>query len=321
MELKRCARVLLALLVLTTGCAYAQDYPQRPIRLIVPFPAGGVTDVLARIAGAKLTERYAQQVVIDNRAGASGIIGTDLVAKSQPDGHTLLMSASSQATFSSLYAKVPFDPVKDFEPVALTATLPYLLVVHPSLPVKSVRELIQHAKTHPGKMSVAGSAPGQAQHLGWELFKRMTATDVVYVPYKGSAAQMPDLLGGRVQAAIDSLLIMMPHVKTDALRAVAVTSAKRSPLLPNVPTVSETVPDFQVIGWFGLFAPAKTPQPVVKKLNHDVGLVMQQPEVRERMLSQGVETLSGPPEDLRRWLARESSVWGKVIREAGVRVE
>jgi tripartite-type tricarboxylate transporter receptor subunit TctC len=271
--------------------------------------------------GSKLSERFGQQVVIDNRAGASGIIGTDIVAKAVPDGHTLLLSASSHSTFTSLYAKVPFDPVKDFEPIALPATLPYLLVVHPTLPAKSVRELIDYAKRHPGKVSCAGSAPGQAQHLCWELFKRMTDTDIVYVPYKGSAAQMPDLVGGRVQTAIDSLLIMMPHVRTQALRAVAVTSPKRSPLLPDVPTVADTVRGFEVNGWFGLFAPARTPAHVVKKVNVEVGAIMQLPDVRERMLAQGVETRSGPPENLGRWLAHETGVWSKVIREAGVKVE
>jgi tripartite-type tricarboxylate transporter receptor subunit TctC len=322
MESRIYARVLLALIAVSAATVMAQDYPQRPIRMIVPFPPGGVTDVLARILGAKLGERLGQQVVIDNRAGASGIIGTDMVAKSQPDGHTLLMSASSHATFSSLYSKVPFDAVRDFAPITLTATVPYVMVVHPTLPVKSVKELIDYAKKNPGKLSYAGSAPGLAQHLGWELFKRMTGTNMVYVPYKGSAAQMPDLLAGRLQAALDSVSIMMPHLKTGALRGLAVAGAKRSALLPDLPTIAEAgVPGFQVSGWFGLFAAAKTPARIVSKLNQEVGLIMQQPDVRERMSALAIEPVGGPPDDLRKWVARESEVWGKVIRDAGVKVE
>jgi tripartite-type tricarboxylate transporter receptor subunit TctC len=322
MESRIYARVLLALIAGSAATVMAQDYPQRPIRMIVPFPPGGVTDVLARILGAKLGERLGQQVVIDNRAGASGIIGTDMVAKSQPDGHTLLMSASSHATFSSLYSKVPFDAVRDFAPITLTATVPYVMVVHPTLPVKSVKELIDYAKKSPGKLSYAGSAPGLAQHLGWELFKRMTGTDMVYVPYKGSAAQMPDLLAGRLQAALDSVSIMMPHLKTGALHGLAVAGAKRSALLPDLPTIAEAgVPGFQVSGWFGLFSAAKTPARVVNKLNQEVGLIMQQPDVRERLSVLAIEPVGGPPDDLRKWVARETEVWGKVIRDAGVKVE
>ena len=313
--------VLWAALAVGILSATAQEYPQqRPIRLIVPFPPGGVTDVLGRSLGAKLGERLGQPVIVENRPGGGAIIGSTAVAKAAPDGHTLLLSAASHATFSSLYEKLPFDPVKDFEPVALMASLPYLLVAHPSLPASSVAELIAYAKANPGKISYAGSAPGLAQHLGWELLKRMTDTDMVYVPYKGSSAQMPDLLAGRVHAAIDSILIMMPHLKNDSLRALAVTSAQRSPLLPNLPTVAETVPDFQAMGWFGLFAPAGTPPEIVKRINQEVSAVMQEKAIRDQMLAQGVETLSGPPEDLRRWLDREIGVWGKVIREAGIKI-
>jgi tripartite-type tricarboxylate transporter receptor subunit TctC len=196
------------------------------------------------------------------------------------------------------------------------------MVVHPTLPVKSVKELIDYAKKSPGKLSYAGSAPGLAQHLGWELFKRMTGTNMVYVPYKGSAAQMPDLLGGRLQAALDSVSIMMPHLKTGALRGIAVAGAKRSTLLPDLPTIAEAgVPGFQVSGWFGLFAAAKTPARIVNKLNQEVGLIMQQPDVRERMAVLAIEPVGGPPDDLRKWVARETEVWGKVIRDAGVKVE
>jgi len=320
--ISRACFALLAVAVLTSA-AIAQDFPQqRPIRMVVPFPPGGVTDVLARVVGAKLSERYAQQVVIDNRAGASGIIGTDLVAKSQPDGHTLLMSASSHATFSSLYSNVPFNEGRDFAPIMLAATVPYVLVVHPAFAVKSVPELIDYAKKRPGAVSYAGSAPGQAQHLGWELFKRMTGTSMVYVPYKGSAAQMPDLLAGRLQAAIDSVSIMMPHLKTGALRGIAVTGARRSTLLPDLPTVAESgVPGFQVSGWFGLFAAAKTPAAIVTRINRDAGAILQQPDVRERLVTLAIEPVGSTPDELRKWVAHEAQVWSKVIREAGVKVD
>jgi tripartite-type tricarboxylate transporter receptor subunit TctC len=232
------------------------------------------------------------------------------------------MSASSHATFSSLYSNVPFNEARDFAPIMLTATVPYVLVVHPSFPVKSVSELVDYAKKLPGAVSYAGSAPGQAQHLGWELFKRMTGTNMVYVPYKGSAAQMPDLLAGRLQAAIDSVSIMMPHLKSGALRGLAVTGAKRSALLPDLPTVSESgATGFQVSGWFGLFAAAKTPAPIITRINREVGAILQQPDVRERLTTLAIEPVGGTPETLRQWVANEASVWGKVIRDAGVRVE
>jgi tripartite-type tricarboxylate transporter receptor subunit TctC len=286
----------------------------------VPFPPGGVTDVLARAVGAKLGERLGQAVVVENRPGGGAIVGTAAVAKAEPDGYTLLMSAASHATFSSLYDKLPFDPVKDFAPISLIASIPYLMVVHPSLPVTSVSELIAHAGANPGKISYAGSAPGLAQHLGWERFKRMVGVDMVYVPYKGSAAQMPDLLAGRVPAAIDSVLIMQPHLKIGALRAIAVTTAKRSPLLPELPTVAETIPDFQATGWFGLFAPAGTPAAIVNRINKEVGAIVKEKTLREQMAGQGVETLSGSPDDLRRWLAQEVDLWSKVIRDANIKI-
>ena len=244
------------------------------------------------------------------------------MAKSQADGYTLLMSSSTHATISSLYSNVPFDPVKDFEPIAFIGTTPYVMVVHPSLPVKSVSELIEYAKARPGKLSYAGSTPGTAQHLGWELFKRTTGTDMLYVPYKGTGALMPDLLSGRLQAAIDNVLVMVPHIKSGALRGIGVTSAKRSPAIPELPTIAEAgVPGFQAVGWFGVFAAAKTPQPIVTKLNAEIAAIMKQSDVYDRLLAQGAEPVSGSPDDLRKLLAREIAIWSKVIREAGVKIE
>ncbi|MCX7143530.1 MAG: tripartite tricarboxylate transporter substrate binding protein [Proteobacteria bacterium] len=302
--------------------AQAQSYPAKSIRMIVGFPPGGTTDVIGRLVAAKLSERLGQQVVVENRPGASGMIGADAVAKASPDGYTLLMSSSTHATFTSLYHKIPFDPVKDFEPVSFIGTTPYVMVVHPSLPVKSVADLLGLAKARPGQLNYAASTPGTAQHLAWELFKRSTGTDLTYIAYKGTGALMPDLLSGRLQAAIDNVAVMTQHVKNGALRGIAVTSPKRSPLLPDLPTIAESgVPGFQAIGWFGVFAPAGTPEPVVKVLTEKIAGVLKQPDVLERMSELGAEAASGGQDDLRKLLANEMAVWGKVIRDSGVKID
>ena len=319
-DLRWTAVMACALAAIAAASASAQEYPHRPIRMIVGLPAGGSTDLMGRLLAAKLAERFGQQVVFDNRPGASGIIGADIVAKSQSDGYTLLMAGGSFGIISSLYAKVPFDTARDFVPVALFATSPYIFVVHPSVPVTSMREFIAYAKARPGQLNFAGSTPGSVQRLSGELLKRMTGIDMLYVPYKGTGVLLPDLLGGRLQAAIDNVLIVVPYMKSGALRGLAVTSAKRSVVVPELPTIAESgVPGFQSGGWFGVLAAAGTPAHIVKKLNAEISSVMQQPDVRERLLAQGAEPLSGPPDDLKRLLAREREVWGKVIREAGVK--
>jgi tripartite-type tricarboxylate transporter receptor subunit TctC len=309
-------------LLLFSSHSHAQDNTQKPIRLIVPFPPGGVTDVLGRMIGLKLSERLGQQVIVENKPGASGIIGSDLVAKSSPDGLTILLSASSHATFQSLYAKVPFDPTKDFEPISLVATIPYVIVVHPSIAIKSINELIQFAQLNPQKLSYAASAPGQAQHLGGELFKKLSKTDITYIPYKGSSAQMPDLLSGRVPVAIDSLLIMGPHIKSGALNPVALTSLKRSDLLPGVPTVTESgLTNFQAIGWFGLLAHANTPNEIVKKLHDDIQRVMNMPEVRKSMHEKGAEPGNLSSSEFTSFIKQEQSKWTKLIKDANIVIE
>ena len=302
--------------------AQAQESQPKPVRMVVGFPPGGTTDIMARTLGAKITERYGNQVVIDNRPGASGIIGADIVAKAKPDGNTLLMSSSTHGTNLSLYSKLPYDTVKDFSPVALIATTPYVLVVHPSMPVRSVRELVAFLKEHPNKYNFCSSSPGTAQHLAGELLKRSTGVDIQHVPYKGTGALMPDLLAGRVSLAFENVTVMTPHIKSGALRPLAVTSANRSPVLPDLPTMIEAgVPDFVVIGWFGVFAPGSTPQKTVKRLNEEISAIMKEPDVRERFLAQGAEPISQPPAALRDLLAREIKVWGKVIREAKIRLD
>jgi tripartite-type tricarboxylate transporter receptor subunit TctC len=284
------------------GLAMAQPYPQRPVRMVVGLPAGGSTDVMARLVSSKLSERLGQQVVVDNRAGANGIIGIQLVVNSQPDGYTLIMAAGSFGTLSSLYPKLPFDLQKDLAPIALVGTSPYVVVVQPSLPVRNVADLIAYAKANPGKLNYAASTPGSLQRLSGELLKRTAGFDMLYVPYKGTGAMMPDLLGGRLHLVIDNVLI--------------------SVLFPDLPTLAETgVPGFHAVGWFGVFTAAKTPPAIVARLNAEISAIMQEAEMRERLLAQGAEALSGTPDDLRRHLSREIEIWGKVVREAGVKVE
>jgi tripartite-type tricarboxylate transporter receptor subunit TctC len=302
--------------------AIAEDYPNRPIRMVVVAPAGGTADTVARNLSSKLSDRLGQQVIVDNRPSNAGIVGYDLVAHSPPDGYTLVMATGTLATVGILYPSVRFDAVKDFEPVAWVLTTPYVLVVSPTLPVNSLGTLIEYAKANPGKLSYAGGTTGAQQHLAGEMLKRRNSFDMLYVPYKGTGAMMPDLLGGRLDVAIDNVLVMAPYVKNGTLRGLAVTSATRSPVLPELPTIAEAgAPGFRVIGWFGVFAPAKTPTAIINKLNAEMAAIMRRPDVTEPLLAQGAEPQSGPPEALQKLLAEEIAQWSKVIREAGIRAE
>ena len=308
--------------VMLASVAAAQSYPQRPVRLVVAVAAGGSTDIMGRVIAAKLGERIGQQVVVDNRPGGSSIIGADIVAKAQPDGHTLLMASASFGTVSSLFAKLPFDMDRDFAPVSLLATSPYVLVVQPSLPIKSVADLISYGKANPGKLNFAGSTPGSLQRLAGELLKRTAGFDMIYVPYKGTGQLMPDLLGGRLHVAIDNVLILTPYIRSNTLRGIGVTSAKRSALFPELPTIAENgLPGFHAVGWFGIFATGRTPQPVVDKLNTALVAIMKEPDMRDRLIAQGAEPLGGSPAELRQYLAGEITKWGKVIREAGIKAD
>ena len=302
--------------------AQAQDYPQRPIRLIVGFTPGGSTDLVGRLVAAKLSERLGQQVVVDNRAGASGIIAAEIVAKSQPDGYTLLISGSSISIVGSLYSQTKFDVQRDLEPLALVATTPYVMVAHPSIGVKTVSELIAYAKARSGKISYGASTPGTVQHLSSEMFKRLAGIDMVFIPYKGTGAMLPDILGGRLQVAVDNVLVLAPHVRQGTLYALAVTSAQRTPIMPDVPSLAESgLPGFDTSGWFSMYCALKTPPQIVKKLNAEILAIVNATDVRERLLTFGATPLPGTPEDLRRQLAREVPIWRKVIRDAGLKAE
>ena len=302
--------------------ASAQEYPQRPIRLIVVAPPGGTADNVARTLAVRMSERLGQQVVVENKPSNAGIVGYELVARAPADGYTLVMATGTLSTVQALYPNVTFDAVKDFEPVAWVLTTPYVVVAHPSVPVKSMKDLIDYARANPGKLSYSGGTIGAQQHLSGELLKRINNIDMLYVPYKGSGAMLPDLLSGRVNVAIDNVLLMAQYIKKGQVTGLAVTGANRSPALPDLPTVAETgAPGFRVIGWFGVFAPARTPQAIVQKLNAELAAIMRQPDVANPLLAQGAEPQSGGPDELRQLLAQEMAQWSKVIREAGIKAE
>lgn len=303
--------------------ASAQGYPNRPIRLVVPFPAGGTTDILARAVSQKLTEALGQAVVVDNRAGAGGNIGADLVAKSAPDGYTLLMgTVGTHAINPSLYSKMPYDHVKDFVPVVLVAGVPNVLVVNPALPVNSVADLIKLAKDKPGTINFASSGSGTSIHLSGELFKTMAGVDMTHVPYKGSSPALTDLIGGQVQVMFDNLPSSLPQIKGGKLRAIAVTSMARAPALPGVPTINESgLPGFEASSWFGILAPAGTPAPIVARINAEVNKWLQSSDAREKLLAQGAEAAGGSPEQFGGYMRSETEKWAKVVKASGAKVD
>jgi tripartite-type tricarboxylate transporter receptor subunit TctC len=303
--------------------AFAQAYPDHTIRLVVPFPAGGTTDILARDVAKKLTDTVGQAVVVDNRPGAGGNIGADIVAKSAPDGYTLLMgTVGTHAINPSLYAKMPYDHVKDFVPVVLVAGVPNVLVVNPSVPVNSVADLIKLAKAKPGTINFASSGSGTSIHLSGELFKTLAGVDITHVPYKGSSPALTDLMGGQVQIMFDNLPSSLALIKSGKLRAVAVTSLKRAPALPDVPTIAESgLPGFEASSWFGILAPAGTPAPIVARLNAEVNKWLQSPEGKEQLLAQGAEVAGGPPEKFVAHIRAETEKWAKVVKASGAKVD
>jgi tripartite-type tricarboxylate transporter receptor subunit TctC len=322
---RRAALSLAATLaILTPHAAAAADvYPARPIRFVVAFPPGGGTDIIARSIAQKLAERLAQQVVVDNRPGAGGNIGTDIVAKSAPDGYTMLMgSAGPLAINASLFASMPFDPVRDLAPVTLAASTPNVLVVHPSLRAATVKELIALAKARPGEINFASSGHGTPAHLAGELFNSMAGVKLVHVPYKGAAPALADLLGGQVQLMFSTMPPALPHVKDGKLRALAVTSAKRSPAAPELPTVDEAaLPGFEANTWHGVVVPAGTPAAIVARLNREIVAILHLPEVVERLSGQGAEALGSTPEEFAAYIRSESVKWAKVVRDSGAKAE
>lgn len=300
-----------------------QGYPSKSIRMVVPFPPGGPADILSRAIGQKLTESWGQQVVVDNRSGAGGIIGSDIVAKATPDGYTLLMGfVGTHAINPSLYTKIPYDNVKDFEPVSLVATATIILVLHPSVSATSVGELISLAKSKPGELTFGSPGNGTPQHLAGELFNTMAGVKMVHVPFKGAVPAIIDLLGGRILLIFSSAPPALPHVKTGKLRALAVTSAKRSYVAPDLPTISESgLPGYEVINWYGVLAPAGTQKAIVAKLNPEIVKILNMPDVKERLSAVGIETFSSTPAQFAAFIKDETAKWAKVVKFSGARLD
>ena len=315
-------RLPLAALVTFATLAHAQNYPARPIRLVVPAPPGGGTDILGRIVAQKLTDTLRQQVNIDKRAGASGMIGREIVARSGADGHTLLICFTTHVTNPSLFPKMPYDTVRDFAPVAMVGVIPSVLVLHPSIPSQSVKEFIAYAKERPGKLNYGSAGSGSATHLSSVLFQSMTGTRMVHVPYKGSAPALTDLLAGQVTLMFGNMASTMPHVRGGKLRALAVTSAKRSAAAPELPTIAETaLPGYEATSWFALFAPARTPEGIVSKLNAEVNALLKLPDVKERMLGLGADSIALSPRELGAYVETEIVKWDKLIKASGAKAD
>jgi tripartite-type tricarboxylate transporter receptor subunit TctC len=301
--------------------ALAQGYPSQPVKILVGFPPGGTTDVMGRLAAQELGAQTGKSFLVENRPGASGSIAAGAVAKSAPDGHTLIMVPSTYGTASALYSNLPYAE-SELTPVGLIGSTPYVFVVHPTIPVNSFGELIRLLKANPGKYEFASSSPGTAQHLGGELVKRMAGVDMLHVPYKGSGALLPDLLSGRVPMMFENVAIMTPHIRQGKLKAIAISSSKRSALLPGVPTVAETgmgLEGFEVLGWFALMAPAKTPREIVAFLNAELNKAIAKPAIVTRFQELGAEPMGGTTEAAAAYIQAEQDKWGKVIREAGIK--
>ena len=313
---------LLAVLLLAVPLQVCAQYPQRALKMIVPFPPAGATDVVGRIVAQKLGERLGQSVVVENRPGAGGSIGSDLVAKSAPDGYTILMATSSTHSIGPSLQKLPYDPNKDFAAITHVANVPNVLVVSPKLPVASVKELVAYAKANPSKLNFASSGVGTIVHLNAELFKMLTGVDMVHVPYKGTALSIPDVANGNIAMLFDSLASVMPHVKAGNVRPLAVNAPQRSPLLPEIPTLAEAgLPAFDRYTWFGMFAPAGTPADIVRRLQAEVVAALKAPDLRERFDAVGAEPVGSTSEQFVERIRSDAIRWSEVIRKADVKVQ
>jgi tripartite-type tricarboxylate transporter receptor subunit TctC len=315
------AAVLCCIVAQGSGAA-EPAYPSRPLRFIVPVPPGGGSDFFARTIGMKLSEAVGQPVIIDNRSGASGNLGTELAAKSAPDGYTIIIVTVGLATLDALFKKLPFDPIRDFAPITLIAAVPHLLVVNPKVPAKSVKELIALAKASPGKLNYASAGVGTPFHLAPELFKVQTGTNIVHIPYKGGGPAITDVIGGQVDLAFGNLLAVLPHAKAGTLRALGVTTAKRSPAAPDIPTIAEAgVPGYDFAAWFGILTAAGTPRPIVAKLNSEIVRILESAETKERLTNSGAEVTTSTPDAFAGFLKSETVKWTKVLKEAGIKAE
>ncbi|MBC7781050.1 MAG: tripartite tricarboxylate transporter substrate binding protein [Proteobacteria bacterium] len=328
------APAFLVLLLLAAGSTQAQPqiapredtapstWPTKPVRMIVPFPAGGGTDILARMVAQKLNEALGQPVIIDNRGGAGGTLGTEVAAKSAPDGYTLILVSGSHAINPGLYRTLPYDTVNDFAAISLIATSPGILVVHPALPAKSVRELIALARTRPGQLNYASAGSGTPPHLAAELFRTMASVDIVHVPYKGNAAALADVIGGHVSLTFPTMPSALPHVRSGKLRALAVTGARRSPAAPEIPTLAEAgLPGYEATSWYGLLAPARTDPGIITRLHRDVSGMLASADVKDRFAGQGLEPAANTPQQFAALIRSEIAKWSKVVKASGARAD
>lgn len=317
------ARGYLCAGLLACLCAAAQaQYPSRPIRLVVPYPPGGPTDFVGRAVAAKLTELLGQQIVVDNRPGAATVIGSDLVARAAPDGYNLLFGTGGGTFLAPLILpKVPYDPQKDFAPVAMLVMSPQVLVVHPALGANSVKELIAIAKARPGQLNYSSVGTGTAPHLGGELFKSLAGVDIVHVPYKGTAPAMTDLIAGRVQLAFSSIPTVLAQVQAGRLKMLGTGGSKRSPALPDIPPVADTVPGFELVTWYAIFAPAGTPASIVNRLNGEIAKVLKDADIQKRFGEQGLETTLMTPRELKRYAETDVSRWTRLIKAANIKAQ
>lgn len=310
---------VLGLLLAGSGAHAQGPYPTKPVRLIVPFPAGGQTDIITRTFALKLTEAFNQPVVVDNRPGAGGTIGAEIAVKASPDGYSLAMVSGSYSANAALY-KLPYDPLKDIAPVVMIGEIPNLVTVHPSGPAKSIKELIAYAKANPGKLNYGSGGTGSGVHLATELFTQMTGTRMTHVPYKGATASVSDLISGQIQLVFGGLPGMIPHVKAGRLRGLAVTSAKRSNTVPDMPTVAETVAGYEAVSWAAVLGPKGLSKDVVARWNRELNRTLQLPDVKERMAADGLEIVGGSPERFREILARDIERWQKVVKAGNIKL-
>jgi tripartite-type tricarboxylate transporter receptor subunit TctC len=298
----------------------AQDYPDKPVRLIIPFPPGGSNDVVGRMVAVKLGERLGKQIVVDNRAGAGGVSGTEVVAKSHPDGYTLLLISIAHAVNPALY-KLTYDPIKSFTPVAILATGPNVLAVYPGLPVHTTQELVALAKQKPGELQWASAGVGSFQHLGGELLRLTAGIDVLHVPFKGGGPSMINVMGGHTQFLLGSLIQVTPHIRSGKLRALGTGGPKRSAILPDVPTIGEGVPGYEATNWWGIVAPAGTPPAIVEKLNREIVAVLNSDEVQKQFAAEGASTVQMTPAEFGKYIESETAKWGKVVKEGNIKAE
>jgi len=321
--MKRVAIILFGFSLISLGhTAVAQTYPVKPIRMIVPFPPGGTSDIIGRTLGQKLTEAWGQQVIVDNRAGVAGSIGAAATAKSPPDGYALVVgNVGPVAINAHVYRNIGYDPLKDFTPITLAVAGPQLVVVHPSVPAKTFKEFVALTKGQKGKLNFGSSGPGSISHLAAEMYKLMTKTDMVHIPYKGSALITNDLIAGHVDLCFSDLPVILPHVKGGRLRALAVTGPKPTPLVPGIPTVAESVPGFAITSWWGVLGPAGLPEPLVTRLNTELARILQLPDVKERFANLGVDTIPGTPAEFSSFIKSEHAKFAKLIQDVGVKIE